>query len=247
MPRTARQFSHSGYMHVIIRGNGKQILFEDYEDHYFFLSILKRYCEETEVRILAYCLMENHVHVLVHDLEGNTSQMMKKIGVSYSGYYNRKYERTGHLFQDRFRSELIEDEAYLLTVFRYILNNPVKAGISPASSYEWSSFSQYDRQDSFVDTTVFHELIGGYQSYLAFMEVEDDADCMEYESEKQKHDDEWAKRIIKAYLNAESGTVLQSFDRAKRNEAIRYLKQKGITNRQIERITGVNRGVIQRA
>ena len=70
---------------------------------------------------------------------------------------------------------------------------------------------------------------------------------MEYESEKQKHDDEWAKRIIKAYLNAESGTVLQSFDRAKRNEAIRYLKQKGITNRQIERITGVNRGVIQRA
>ena len=247
MPRTARQFSHSGYMHVIIRGNGKQILFEDYEDHYFFLSILKRYCEETEVRILAYCLMENHVHLLVHDLEGNTSQMMKKIGVSYSGYYNRKYERTGHLFQDRFRSELIEDEAYLLTVFRYILNNPVKAGISPASSYEWSSFSQYDRQDSFVDTTVFHELIGGYQSYLAFMEVEDDADCMEYESEKQKHDDEWAKRIIKAYLNAESGTVLQSFDRAKRNEAIRYLKQKGITNRQIERITGVNRGVIQRA
>ena len=115
MPRTARQFSHSGYMHVIIRGNGKQILFEDYEDHYFFLSILKRYCEETEVRILAYCLMENHVHLLVHDLEGNTSQMMKKIGVSYSGYYNRKYERTGHLFQDRFRSELIEDEAYLLT------------------------------------------------------------------------------------------------------------------------------------
>lgn len=247
MPRTARQFSHSGYMHVIVRGNGKQILFEDYEDHYFFLSILKRYCEETEVRILAYCLMENHVHLLVHDLEGNTSQMMKKIGVSYSGYYNRKYERTGHLFQDRFRSELIEDEAYLLTVFRYILDNPVKAGISPASSYEWSSFSQYDRQDSFVDTTVFHELIGGYQSYLAFMEVEDDADCMEYESEKQKHDDEWAKRIIKAYLNAESGTVLQSFDRAKRNEAIRYLKQKGITNRQIERITGVNRGVIQRA
>ena len=232
---------------MIIRGNGKQILFEDYEDHYFFLSILKRYCEETEVRILAYCLMENHVHLLVHDLEGNTSQMMKKIGVSYSGYYNRKYERTGHLFQDRFRSELIEDEAYLLTVFRYILNNPVKAGISSASSYEWSSFSQYDRQDSFVDTTVFHELIGGYQSYLAFMEVEDDADCMEYESEKQKHDDEWAKRIIKAYLNAESGTVLQSFDRAKRNEAIRYLKQKGITNRQIERITGVNRGVIQRA
>ncbi len=243
MPRTARQFSHSGYLHVIVRGNGKQILFEDREDHYFFLSILEKYCKETDVKILAYCLMENHVHLLVHDLEGNTSQMMKKIGVSYSGYYNRKYERTGHLFQDRFRSEIIEDEAYLLTVFRYILNNPKKAGIASASSYEWNSFSLYGRNDSFVDTTVLHELIGDRQNYLSFMDEEDDADCLEYEP--PKHDDDWVKRIIKNCLNADSGTVLQSYDRAKRDEAILLLRQKGMTVRQIERFTGINRGIIQ--
>ena len=78
MPRGARQFSTSGYMHLIIRGNGKQILFEDWEDHHFFLSILEKYCMETEVKILAYCLMDNHVHLLVHDQDNNSSRMMQR-------------------------------------------------------------------------------------------------------------------------------------------------------------------------
>ena len=245
MPRVARQLSCSGYMHVIIRGNGKQILFEDHEDYHFFLSILEKYCVETSVKILAYCLMDNHVHLLVYDLEGNTSLMMKKIGVSYSGYYNRKYEKTGHLFQDRFRSENIEDEAYLLTVFRYILNNPRKAGVCSTVSYKWNSFSLYDDQDSFVDTSVLHKLIGDFQSYFEFMNEDDDAECLEYE--RPNHDDDWVKRTIKSTLKIESGTALQSYDRAKRDSAIRLLRQKGMTINQIERATGINRGIIQRA
>lgn len=83
MPRTARQFSQTGYLHLIVRGIGRQILFEDRQDHLFFLSILEKYSTETSIAILAYCLMDNHAHLLAHDPECSVSLMMKKIGVSY--------------------------------------------------------------------------------------------------------------------------------------------------------------------
>ena len=108
-------------MHIIVRGIGKQILFEDDSDRRTYLSFLKKYRGETEITIFAYCLMENHVHLLIQDRNGAAPLFMKKMGVSYAQYYNRKYDRIGHLFQDRYKSERIEDDAYLLTVFRYIL------------------------------------------------------------------------------------------------------------------------------
>ena len=162
---------------------------------------------------------------------------------SYSYYFNHKYERVGHLFQDRYMSEAILDDAYLLTVFRYILNNPVKAGICPAEAYEWSSYHAYGTRDSFVDTRLLEEMIGGQDDYVRFLTVEDDAVCME--DQAPPHDDAWAERIIRRKLGVSSGTALQQMDRQQRNEAILRLKREGLTNRQIERLTGISRGVIQ--
>ena len=195
MARQARQLSKSGYLHLIVRGIGKEILFEDREDRLYFLSILERFCTETGVRMLAYCLMENHVH--------------------------------------------------LLAVFRYILTNPEKAGLGFAADYEWSSFSLYGETDSFVDTSLFSALIGSRDEYIAFLYKGKDDDCMEYESPRR--DDEWAKAVIRKHLHAESGTVLQSYDRERRDAAIRELKSQGLSIRQLERLTGINRGVIQKA
>ena len=195
MARQARQLSKSGYLHLIVRGIGKQILFEDREDRLYFLSILERFCTETGVRMLAYCLMENHVH--------------------------------------------------LLAVFRYILTNPEKAGLGFAADYEWSSFSLYGETDSFVDTSLFSALIGSRDEYIAFLYEGKDDDCMEYASPRR--DDEWAKAVIRKHLHAESGTVLQSYDRERRDAAIRELKSQGLSIRQLERLTVINRGVIQKA
>ena len=135
MPRKPRSFSNSGYMHLIIRGVGKQVIFEDQKDYAYFLKILERFSQEADISILAYCLMENHVHLLVFDPQGHTSFMMKKLEVSYAYFFNQKYKRVGHLFQNRFLNENINSEESLLRVFRYILNNPVKAGICPAHAY----------------------------------------------------------------------------------------------------------------
>lgn len=244
MARQARSGSNSGYYHIIVRGIGKQLLFEERKDYTHFLSSLERFSREAGVTLCAYCLMENHVHLLLRDAENSISLMMKKLGVSYSYYFNKKYDRAGHLFQDRYLSESVEDDAYLLTVFRYILRNPQKAGICRAEDYEWSSYRDYAKPGALVDTSVLESLIGGWEEYTAFIHGEDDAECMEFQPAAR--DDAWAERVIRRELHVDSGTALQKMPRAERNAAIQKLKNARMTAQQIERLTGISRGVIQK-
>ncbi len=246
MARQARKLSESGYMHIIIRGIGKQLLFESDEDRTFFLGSLEKYSQDLKVTVCAYCLMENHVHLLLYDTQQQIPCMMKKLGVRYSYYFNQKYDRTGHLFQDRYRSEPVEDDTYLLTVFRYILKNPEKAGICRASDYRWSSYALYGDRESFVDTSaVLEPLLGDRTAYAAYIAETADDECLEYTP--SRHDDAWALKVIHRLLHGQSGTVLQKMDREARNEALRRMKKAGLTVRQIERLTGINRGTVQNA
>jgi len=244
MPRQARKLSEFGYMHLIVRGIGKQIMFEEEADYNRFLSVLERVCGETEVRLCAYCLMENHVHLLVYDPKNNTPLFMKKLGISYAQYFNKKYQRSGHLFQDRYLSEAVEDDAYLLTVFRYILNNPKKAGICDARSYPWNSYAQYDLPSPFMDLSLIRSLLGEQAKYEAFIDTANDDLCLEFD--KTEHDDHWALEVLRKTLGVDSGTMLQSYERAQRDDALRKLKAGGLTIRQIERLTGINRNIVQR-
>ena len=242
MPRQPR--IQGEYQHIIVRGIGKQILFENDSDREKFLYFLRKYRTELNITVMAYCLMENHVHLLLHSTESSVPAFMKKLGVSYAQYYNRKYERSGHLFQDRYKSENITDEGYLLTVFRYILNNPVKAGICAAEKYPWSSYCEYGKDNGISDTRMLCDMLGSGEAFRQFMLQEDGADCME--AGNNKKDDKWAQSVIQRTLRIESGTQLQQFDREDRDRALIILRQRGLTVRQIERLTGINRGVIQR-
>ncbi len=244
MPRVARNIREPGYRHVIIRGVGKQILFEDSSDNMFFIKLLEKYSKECRVKICAYCLMENHVHLLVHDSSTDTALFMKKMGVSYSAHYNGKYERTGHLFQDRYKCENITDARGYLTVLRYILRNPEKAGVCKTEEYRWSSFSLYGDRSSFLDQSFTRELLRNKDDFAGFIKKENNDMCMEYES---KRDDRWAKEKIDHILGGHSGTVIQKYDKKERNRVIRLLKDEGLSVRQIERLTGINRGVVQKA
>lgn len=243
MTRKQRIYSYSGFMHIIERGIGQQLLFEDSQDYSYYISLMEKYSKETAVKINAYCLMDNHVHILIYDSTGAISKMMQKIGVSYANYFNTKYDRVGHLFQDRFKSEIITSERYLVCVFRYILNNPKAAGICPASEYPWSSYHLYEDETSFVDTSCFTGVIGNRKSLLEYLNCRDETD-FEYMEFNDKHDDSWAKKQIGLVLGITSGTDLQSYERKERNEAIRKLKSNGLSVRQIARLTGIGRGVV---
>lgn len=242
MPRQARAAGE--FLHVIVRGIGRQILFEDNSDREKYLSWLERYSAETEVSILAYCLMENHVHLLLRDPAGLCPVFMKKMGISYAQYFNGKYDRAGHLFQDRYKSEIIEDDAYLLCVFRYILNNPSKAGFCRADEYRWSSYYEYGKENCLTNTKMLCEMIGSNEDFHRFMDQEDDRVPME--ADYRRKDDDRALETLQKALNISSGTQLQRYDRQSRDAALILLKKKGLSIRQIERLTGINRGVIQK-
>ena len=245
MARHARRKGISGYYHLIVRGNNKQVLFEEAEDYKFFISRMGRWCREAEIRICAYCLMENHVHLLVKDAREAVPGMMKKLSVSYSQYYNQKYERIGHLFQGRYLSEPVENMAYLLTVFRYILNNPWKAGICPASEYRWSSYKAYFRPTAPLYMDFVREQYPTEEAYRKYISAPNEDECLEYTP--KVHDDDWAREVIRKTLSVQTGTEIQAWDLQKRNRALQHLNAEGLSLRQMERLTGISRRVIASA
>ena len=153
MPRLPRQKSDSGIYHIMLRGINQQVIFEDDEDYFKFVETLENYKAVSGYKVFAYCLMSNHIHLLIKVEKEDLDKIIKRIGGSYVYWYNWKYKRSGHLFQDRFKSEPVEDDTYFLTVIRYIHQNPVKASIcSKPENYKFSSYTEYTLGEKIVDT-----------------------------------------------------------------------------------------------
>jgi len=138
--------------HITARGNNKQDIYHDEEDAELFLEIVEQAVERYGIIIHAYCLMRNHYHLLVEIPHGYLSEPMRQINLTYTKAFNKRYRKVGHVFQGRFKSKLIETDAQLLEVCRYIVNNPVRAGFAKRTAdYSWSSYRQtagfVDRQE----------------------------------------------------------------------------------------------------
>lgn len=145
MPRIAREKSPNSIYHICVRGNNKQAIFLDDEDREEYLKRVRHYKERYKMQLYAYCLMTNHVHLLVYDNNQDISRFMQGLSLSYVQYFNKKYGRTGHLFQDRFTSVRMKNDMQLMYVSKYIHLNPVRANmVSKARVYKWSSYSAYE-------------------------------------------------------------------------------------------------------
>ena len=148
MPRQSRKNSGTGIYHVMLRGINRQNIFEDSDDYFKFIKLLHQSAHPKDEKGLelpplclfyAYCLMPNHVHLLLCEKNWPLGEIVKSIAASYALYYNKKYGRIGHLFQDRFKSEPCNDAHYFMTLFRYIHQNPVKAGLVSQSYFSQES------------------------------------------------------------------------------------------------------------
>ncbi len=252
LARMAREKSSTGIYHVVFRGINRQIIFEDNQDRARFLDTLEEYKDICEFIFYGYCLMDNHVHLLIKETKESVSGIIKRICSSYVYWYNAKYKRCGHLFQERFKSETVETDGYFLTVLRYIHQNPIRAGIEKnVGEYRWSSYGEYITNSRIVDidyalnyfSTDRSEAIG---LFIEFMNADNRDECLE-DVVKVKLTDEEVKKHIKQ-LGIPNPTAIQQLDKAKRNDILRKLKKvDGITGVQIARVTGLSTCIISRA
>lgn len=252
MPRIAREKSKTGIYHILLRGINKGTIFEEELDNIRFIETLAKYKEKSGYKIYGYCLMNNHIHLLLKEGEEGLGITMRRIGTSYVYWYNWKYERAGHLFQDRYRSEAVEDDAYLLTVLRYIHQNPVKAKIERAcGDYKWSSYNGYIGKNLLIDKdfvlNIFHQdRKKGIEVFKEFHKKEETQTCLDMDERKPIKDDE-AIEIIKALCKVVSCKDIKMFKRNERDIFLKQLKEKGLSSRQIARLTGINRSIVLKA
>ena len=236
MPRQPRKPSSTGIFHVMMRGINHQEIFCDAEDYYQFINTLDRmriqYDDDgnpcgTNCTYYAYCLMSNHFHLLIREREEPVGDTIKRIASSYVYYYNRKYGRDGHLFKERFKSEPVKD-------------------------YEYSSWSEYDGS---VDS-VFQ--ICNTQTVLnriPFTELEawvneplpEDVYCLDIEgSSRRRPSDDQIWKLIKEKTGVTNNSAFQQLDNNTKQQVFLELKDCGASLRQLERLTGIGKGVIHR-
>lgn len=267
MSRKARQLSSTKIYHVMIRGNRKEDIFLEDEDKRRFIKILKKIKQKDEYELYAFCLMNNHVHLLIKEKNEHISRIMKRINISYVNYFNQKYQQIGHLFQDRYRSEPIENDSYLLAVLSYIHNNPVNAFIvKNLEEYPWCSYYIYTKELSQQNHLVKCEDIFSLfspnkeQAIDLFIQyhhqnIQKESDIIELPEGKKKHNpnlinEQEAKQYLQNYFekyNLDISNLKENNYQSHRNNLISYLKlNSNLSIRGIANILGVSATTVQK-
>lgn len=258
MPRNARQLSKTGVYHIMLRGNEQRDIFGDDTDKVAFLDFLYNKKVEEGCLIYAYCLMDNHVHVVVKEGVNGIAKFMRRIGTSYVKYYNQRYKRIGHLFQDRYKSENVETDGYLLTVIRYVHQNPEKAGICKSEDYHWSSYPAYLGEQRGVGYgSEMAEVLGMFaqeadEALLRFRQFHDEhskevcLDIVDHQMEAAA-----VQQIMQDTLN-NTGITVKDLSKVEnlpvlKNLILAILNNSRFSGRKISQVTGINRETIRKA
>ena len=199
MPRIARKYCPDGLFHVMSQGINKDFIFNSTDDLNFYRMLMYKYAKQFKIEIIAYALMNNHVHLLIKaEKIKSLSNYMHIVNQIYAQHYNRTSGHIGHVFRDRYKSELIDTYDYFLNCVAYIHNNPVKAGLceSPAD-YQYSTYSKYVQNPNLINNVFGLSLSG-------FIELHSKKIHPDYiDIEKS------ANKIIEDYLKENNCTLAQ--------------------------------------
>lgn len=255
MPRAAREKSISNIYHIIFRGNDQQDIFFDNQDRFIFLNKVRETMEIFNYEVYAYCLMSNHIHMVIKIKDDILSKAMQSLEVRYIAYFNKRTNRRGHFFESRFYSKRVEFLSYFLNVCRYIHRNPEKANIEKTEKYKWSSFSSYignsNNYKGIVNKKVLlHYFDNDIENLKKFTLEYNDRDDLyqlaEYELIDKLNDDEVCE-LIKKGLNLKNASDISLLGINEKNQALRELKNMQKTNlSQLARVTRVSRYYINK-
>ncbi len=261
MPRKPREKSPEDLYHVVFRGTNKQILFESKYDYLKYQEYISKAKSIIVFEIHAYCLMSNHVHMLVKVPFDKLSNISLRINGPYAHFYNLKYCRTGHLFEIRFGSIPIMNSKQYNNTIRYIHQNPVHAGlinINELHKYTWSSYNEFIDNTQLMNQTKDISLCDSLIVLENFKdEIHNDlfefhldiSNDSAYENNFNRLTDQEAIDIIVNKLGHKSEFIknVQKMDINSRTDFIVELKRLKLSVKQISRLTGIGRNIIQRA
>ena len=247
MPRQPRVLSNSGLYHIIFRGVNHENIFESAEDYDYIHKIIQAVKDELGFDLYAYCYMSNHVHLLIKENKmGEISLIMQKILTRYAMYYNIKYERSGSLIGSRYKSKPVETVRYLLPLIAYIHRNPVESGmVYGIGNYKYSSYKAYlGKKDGIVDTEFLLGLIDKEQYLQAHIKEQEDFVDYGVRVNSKKRTETDVRRTIMNYIGGMEPHQLKTLNNWERNKILKQLRNVGLSIREIERATGISRGVI---
>lgn len=183
MAREWREEYNGGIYHVIARGNNKEYIFKESIDKGYFIKLMKESMEGMSYKLYGYVLMDNHYHLILQVFDKKLQEIMHQINNKYSKYFNYKFKRVGHVFQGRYKSILVQDERYLISLIRYIHQNPIKAGMSKKiEEYKWSSDVFYRTNNNmFIEIDTILDMLSSERKeaiskYRDYMQQEEQTD-----------------------------------------------------------------------
>lgn len=236
MPRIARYLLNTSFFHVMVQGINKEEIFRENKDKEKYLNLINKYKKMYDVAILAYCVMNNHTHMLIYcESIEKLSIFMHRINSNYAKYYNIKNSRIGYVFRDRFLSEPIYDEKYLYTCINYIHLNPVEGGITEkAEDYIYSSYGEYINSSGLTRDKIFKKFIDvenyklDYTQNDLYMDIDVNVEKM-------------IRAKIMAFCKLENINIEEVLkEKVKLKELISFLKVGNkIKNKDIQKILGI--------
>lgn len=242
----------TGFYHVCARGTGKRLIFEGDDDRWEFLELMRECCREEGVTVIAWCLMGNHVHLVLADYEDRMSAAMHRLLLTYARRFNKRTGRTGHLFQNRFDRRSLDTDWQVMEAIRSVHANPQEAGIALIERYPWSSFAEYlraydnDMTRGFSDPSCVLELFGSAKAFIAYSLSTPDGSKPALCDMKET---EWERNAFAGKLAKSLGVPLNELKTvapSRRDRIIFALHDGGYTVREVERYTGISKSTVSR-
>lgn len=254
MARKPRIQSPTNYYHIMVRGNNREYIFRESSEKKTFIDVLKEQVKAGLIDVAAYCIMDNHAHIVVEADLLSLTKAMKSTNTKYAMRFNNQRNRVGHVFQDRYRSEAIYNDIHLQQVIRYVHQNPIKANITKhLNEYNWSSYKEYIQKVNLVNENqkdfilkYFNENI---KSFEKFHNQWDDNEYLETKEDLNIQRVYRSKKIISNYL--EDNGIKELKDAIKNHYHSSFLinillNESKLSHREIAELLCVNRGAIHR-